>query len=111
MSWNMRPQWAMASPEASARVPTCSGSRSRRGGNARSAQAGFAGSDHGLGAVGDLQLAADVRDVVADRLQTQHQLLGDVLVGAAVGDQSQDLGLALGELGKDRRARGSLRRG
>src|SRR5919202_1803607 len=41
------------------------------------AQAYPAGPDDGLGAVGDLQLGEDVRDVVAHRLVAEEQPLGD----------------------------------
>src|SRR5918992_655114 len=52
----------------------------------------------GLDAVLDLQLHEDVRDVVLHRLRTDVELLGNLRVVLAVGDQPKDFGLAVGEL-------------
>jgi hypothetical protein len=44
----------------------------------------------GLGAAGDPELAKDAGDVVLDRLLGQAQLLADLPVGPALGDQPED---------------------
>jgi hypothetical protein len=54
-----------------------------------------------LGAVGDLQLGEDVRDIVAHGLGTQVELLGDGGIGVASSDQVQYLSLAVGESRKE----------
>jgi hypothetical protein len=48
-------------------------------------QAGLAGPDDGLGAVGDLELEEDVGDVVADGLGAEMQAAGDLLVAHSPG--------------------------
>src|SRR5215471_18763669 len=53
-----------------------------------------------LRAVEHLQLAEDVRDVVADRLRTQRQHLGDLWIALAVHDERQHLPLAFGQFWK-----------
>ena len=63
-------------------------------------QAGLARPHDRLGPVADLELREDVRDVVADGLGRQAEGRGDVGVGPPLGDQLEDLALALGELGK-----------
>ena len=65
----------------------------------------------GLGAARGVELAEDVGDVDRDGLGADEQLLADLAVGAAVGDQREDLGLARGErVGRrPRRAPASLR--
>jgi hypothetical protein len=60
----------------------------------------FAGADDGLRAIGDLELGEDVRDVVAHRLGAQVEALRDLGVRLVLGDQGEDLVLAVGELGK-----------
>jgi hypothetical protein len=50
-------------------------------------EAGAAGAQDGLGAVGDLELGEDGRQVVSDRLDAEGELLGDLVVVAAGGDQ------------------------
>ena len=60
-------------------------------------QALAAGDRGGLGAAGGLQLAEDVGDVDRDGLGADEQLLADLAVRAALGDQRQDLALAGGE--------------
>jgi hypothetical protein len=55
------------------------------------------GSDDGPSTIGDLQLGEDVRDIVAHRLRTQSESLCDGRVWAALGDEVQDLTLAVGE--------------
>src|SRR5215210_4118085 len=57
----------------------------------------LSGANDGLSTVGDLQLGEDVRDVVAHRLRTQRELLCDGRVWATLGDEVQDLALAVGE--------------
>src|SRR5213595_3580737 len=56
------------------------------------------------GAVGDLELAEDVRHVVAHRLQREHEVVGDHGVALAGGDELEDLPLAVGQ-GRERRLR------
>ncbi len=66
-------------------------------------------AQHGLGAVGDLQLRADVGHVVLHRLQRHGKPLGDLGVAAAVREQRQHLALTLGELWERRGGRASGR--
>ena len=54
--------------------------------------------DH-LRAVTSAELARDAGEVALDRQCGQAEGLADLLVGAAVGDQAQDLDLAAGQLG------------
>ena len=61
---------------------------------------GFAGAHDRRRVVARLQLAEDVRDVVAHRLQAEDEASGDLRVGLPLGDQVQDFALALGELGE-----------
>src|SRR5690606_17884606 len=68
----------------------------------RFAEAGFAGYHDRLGAVGDVELHEDVRDVVADRLLAEVQRPGDLRVAAALGDQGEDLAFPVGQLGEHR---------
>ena len=51
-----------------------------------------------LGAGGHRQLLLDVRAVGLDGAHAQIELLGDLVVGVAEGDQAEDLQLALGEI-------------
>src|SRR5712691_3598100 len=73
-------------------------------------QPGLSSADHSLRSISHLELAEDVRDVVAHRLQTQAQAVSNLRVGAPLSDQDQDLALAVGEvregLGQSRRPRG-----
>src|SRR5215218_4218929 len=64
------------------------------------AKPGLAGADDGLGAVGDLQLGEDVRDVVAYGLGAQVEAPGDLGVRLVACYEPQDLVLTLGELGE-----------
>ena len=60
----------------------------------------------GLHPVGEVQLLERVVDVVLDRALGDRQLVGDLLVGHAGGDELEDLGLAAGQdgvLGRRRR--------
>ena len=50
-----------------------------------------------LAAVAEPELGEDVLDVVAHRAVRQHQLVGDLAVGAAQRDQLGDLAFAGGE--------------
>jgi hypothetical protein len=47
---------------------------------------GLAGSDDGLGPVGDLQFGEDVRDVVTDGLGTQVEVGGNLRVAQSTGN-------------------------
>jgi hypothetical protein len=64
------------------------------------AESGVAGSDDGLGAVGDLEFGEDVRDVVADGFRAEVQPAGDVGVAAALGEQRQHFAVAFGQYGE-----------
>ena len=64
------------------------------------AEAGAAGEDDGLGAVGDVELGEDDGHVVAHRLRAEVELAGDRPVVVAVGDQPEHLDLTLGESGE-----------
>jgi len=57
----------------------------------------------GLGAVGDPELHQDPRDVHACGLRGDEQLLADLAVRAALGQQPQHLELAVGEAELGRR--------
>src|SRR5215469_17861654 len=58
--------------------------------------------------VGYLQFAEDVRDVVANGVRAQNELVGDIRIALALRDQVEDLALALGQLGKRVRHSGRL---
>lgn len=73
-------------------------------------QASFASSDDGLGAVGNLKLAEDAGNVVADGLRTEVEAVGDLGVGVTGGDQVENLSFTVGEVRKRQRRRGRLRR-
>jgi hypothetical protein len=64
------------------------------------AEAGVAGAQDGLGAVGHLQLGEDGREVVGDRLAAEAEPFGDLVVVAAGGQQVQDLAFPGGQLGE-----------
>src|SRR5689334_11713355 len=55
------------------------------------------GPQCGLGAVGEVELHQDVRDMRLDRLLGEDQGAGDLTVGAAVRYQSEHLALPFGE--------------
>ena len=69
-------------------------------------QAVGVGVDDGLGAVAGADLGEDVVDVALDRGGGDHEALGDLGVGQALGDQGQDLDLARGEVVGRVRGRG-----
>src|SRR5215211_5154849 len=60
------------------------------------------GVDRNLCAVGEMQFAQDVAHVPLDRVLADDQLLGDLAVRHAVGDQAQDVQLAFGQFGEER---------
>src|SRR5579859_1057749 len=62
------------------------------------AKPGVAGADDGFGAVRHLELAKDVRDVVADRLRAEHQTLGNGCVVPTLGDIAENLPFAGAQL-------------
>ena len=64
------------------------------------AEAGLAGADHRLRAVGHLQLGEDRRDVVGHRLRAQRQRPRDRRVRPALRDQPEDLPLPVGQRGE-----------
>src|SRR5690349_23094153 len=65
-------------------------------------QSPLPGIDRYLSAVRQVQLAQDVTDVSLDRVLADDQLLGDLAVGHAVGNQPQHVQLAFGQLGEKR---------
>src|SRR5262245_26937081 len=52
------------------------------------------GAGDGLGPVGRAELAEDVTDMLLDRVQYHDELVGDLLVGPAHGQQLEDLQFA-----------------
>jgi hypothetical protein len=62
------------------------------------AEAGVAGAQDGLGSVGHLEPGGDGRDVVGDGLAAEGELLGDLVVVVAGGQQVQDLAFPGGQL-------------
>src|SRR5215216_8106220 len=85
---------------SSGRSTSSSGSRRRyQPPRSGAVQAAVDGVAHQLIAPGQLELGEDVLDVVLDRLDAEEQLVGDLLVGVALGHQAQDLGLAGGQAG------------
>ena len=60
------------------------------------AKPGLSCADDRLSAIGKLELAEDVGDVVAHRLAAQVELPGDRVVGVALSDQVKHLTLPLG---------------
>ena len=56
--------------------------------------------DDGLGSIGDLQFGEDVGHVVADCLRAQVEVPCNLGVGLVLGDQRENLLLALSELRK-----------
>src|SRR5215204_2826520 len=69
---------------------------------ARAAQVGEHGEDAAVAvlALRDVELAQHMADVRLDRALAEEQPLGDPAVGQPLGHQSEDLPLALGELGE-----------
>jgi hypothetical protein len=59
-------------------------------------QTGLAGSDNGLGAVGDLQLVKNIGNVVADRFGADVELSGNLLIVSPLGNSFKYLALAVG---------------
>ena len=70
---------------------------------ARRHQAGLVGEHHGLGAVAQGQLHEDAAHVGLGGLLGDHQMLADLRVRQAAGDERQHLRLARGELAQRRR--------
>ena len=64
-------------------------------------------SMHRFGPIGDLQLAQNVGDMVAHRLGTQDEASGDVGIGLALGDQSENFIFAIRQFREE--LRGSTR--
>jgi hypothetical protein len=58
------------------------------------------GPYHGLGAGAGAQLGQDVGNVVADGLEAEREVIGDVGVAVTLGHQLQDLAFPLGQLRK-----------
>ena len=50
-----------------------------------------------LGAVGHADLVEDVADVPVDRVDADHEFVGDLLVALASGDETQDFDFAVRE--------------
>jgi hypothetical protein len=64
------------------------------------AEAGVAGAQDSLGAVGHLELGEDGREVVGDGLDAEVESFGDLVVGVAGGQQVQDLAFPGAQLRK-----------
>jgi hypothetical protein len=62
----------------------------------QSAQAGLTGPDDRLHAIRDSELAEDVADMVGDGLGAEAQLLRNLGIGAALGDELEDFGFPVG---------------
>src|SRR5437016_14129961 len=57
------------------------------------------GKDGGFGAVRQAQLAEDLLDVKLDGMDAQEEVAGDLGIGHAARDTTEDVALALGERG------------
>src|SRR5581483_7458958 len=95
---------APSAPRATARArlrpwpscpPSCPGVTGEAYESARQGEA--MGDRGGLAAVRRVELAEDVLDVDARRLDADHELGGDLAVRVAAGDEAQHLGLAPGQ--------------
>src|SRR2546421_841360 len=64
----------------------------------RSPQSGLPCAHDGLGAIRDVQLGEDVRDVVPRRFRGDEQVLGDRGVSVAPGEQVEDLAFPFAQL-------------
>ena len=60
-------------------------------------EAVVAGGTGRLGTIGRARLVEDVGDVFAGGVEADHELVGDLLVGAPGGEEVQDLGFAVRE--------------
>ena len=58
-------------------------------------QSGLPRSDDGLGAVGYLEFAEDVEDMIGNAIEAEDQVVGDVAVVVALSDQVEDFALAV----------------
>ena len=67
---------------------------------ARLAQPAFSRAHDRFGAIGNLELAENVRNVIAHRLRTQTQAIGDGGVIYALSNQTKHFALALTQLWK-----------
>ena len=66
----------------------------------------------GLGAIAEARLGEDICDVVRDSVEANEQLICDLLVRLAFGDQLEDFDLPVGEsvrVVRARRSRGVMR--
>src|SRR3954447_11754330 len=91
-------------PPADPRPPAARGLLTRRSRCRCSGDGVLDGPAGELGAAAQAGLLADAREVVLDRARRDVQLLADLVVGQAVGDEPQDLELTGGEQRTDRRA-------
>src|SRR5690349_19088076 len=64
------------------------------------AQARLAATDDRLRPVGHLELAKNVRDVIAHRFGTEHQFIGDIAVAGPLRDEIEYLTLSGAQLRK-----------
>src|SRR4051794_22978706 len=69
----------------------------------------FVGEDDGLDAVAQVELSEQAGDVRLDRGRLDHELGGDLRVGAPAGEQAQDVKLAAAEQVERRSRCGSAR--
>src|SRR5215471_11806648 len=68
-------------------------------------------TDHGPGAIRGAQFRQEMLDMEFDGVQAEQQVLGDLLVGEALGHQLQDIPLPCTQRLIERRAWRWLRRG
>ena len=61
----------------------------------------FPRTQDGLRPIGNLQLTKDVRDMIAHRLQAEHQVSGNFFIGMTLRDQRKNLYLALCQFRKN----------
>src|SRR5829696_3441459 len=88
---------------AGAITPQPTSATRKSGGGAGLDQSGFVGDDDGLYAVAQAELLEDPRDVRLDGRLAEEELLGDLGVRAAAGEQPQHVDLAGGQLRQLRR--------
>jgi hypothetical protein len=68
-----------------------------RGSRPRYNEAGLVRDDDRLCAVAELELPEDMADVGLDGLVAEHEAVGDLVIGQALRDGGEDLGLARSE--------------
>lgn len=66
----------------------------------RLAEACVAPPDDGVGTISHLELTEDIGDVIAHRLWAEDKAIGDLRVARALGDEVENLALAVAQLRK-----------